>query len=134
MSPEEIADGLIPDSRARSVDERYYRDTGCYPAQHVLLLREKTWLKDKSIGDRLVYLFNQCEEYFAAGQRQYPYNTPWQIEEVERTELLMGRDFHIHGLEKSRHTVDEFCKCAYEDGMTKKRLTAEDYFREYLEG
>jgi 4,5-dihydroxyphthalate decarboxylase len=121
---------LFPDYRL--VEQKYYIDTGCYPAQHVLLLREKKWLKDKSIGNRLIDLFNQCEEYFAASQRQYPYNTPWQIEDVERTELLMGQDFHIHGLEKSYRAIDEFCKCAYEDKLTNKRLTVEDYFSEFL--
>lgn len=121
---------LIPDYYA--VEQGYYKDTGCYPTKHVLLLREKTWLKDKSIGDRLISLFNRCEEYFAASQLQYPNNTPWQIEDVERTELLMGHDFHIHGLEKSYRAIDEFCKCAYEDKLTKKRLTVEDCFSEFL--
>ncbi len=114
------------------VDRKYFLDTGCYPTQHVLILRKKIWVEDKSIGSRLIELFNKCEKYFAASQLQYPYNTPWQIEEVERTELLMGHDFHFHGLEKSYHAVDEFCKCAYMDKLTTKRLTVEDYFSEFL--
>lgn len=121
---------LFPDYR--SIEQQYFKDTGCYPTQHVMLLRKKTWEEDTSIGNRLLELFNKCEKYFAASQRQYPYNTPWQIEDVEGTELLMGQDFHMHGIKKNYHIMDEFCKCAYEDKMTKKLLTIENYFREFL--
>jgi hypothetical protein len=58
--------------------------------------------------------------------------TPWQIGEVEETELLMGPDYHAHGLEKNRDTVDAFCQSAFDDGLTERRVTVDEYFAEFL--
>jgi hypothetical protein len=44
----------------------------------------------------------------------------------------MGADYHAHGLTKNRHAVDVFCRSAFEDGLTRRRLTVEDFFAEFL--
>jgi 4,5-dihydroxyphthalate decarboxylase len=121
---------LVADSRA--VEKRYFTETGCYPPQHVLLLRRQTWEKDPSIGERLVETFQQCETRFHGSQRLYPYSTPWLSAEIEETELLMGQGFHAHGLEKNRRAVDVFCQSAFDDGLTKRRVTVEEFFAEFL--
>lgn len=116
----------------RDREQKYFAESGCYPPQHVILLRRATWERDPSMGRRLVETFNRSEEAFEAAQRQYPYNSPWLIEDVEQTVRLMGADYHAHGFEKNRHAVDVFCRSAFEDGLTKKPLTAEDMFAEFL--
>lgn len=116
----------------RAVEQRYYEQTRCYPPQHVLVLRRPVWEKDPSVGRRLVDVFDRCESAFQAAQRLFPYGTPWQVTDVEDTERLMGLDYHAHGLEKNRHAVDVFCRSAFEDGLTKRRLTVEDFFAEFL--
>lgn len=121
---------LVADFRA--IEKRYFKQTGCYPPQHVLLLRKEVWEKDPSIGRRLVETFDQCEATFQGGQRLFPYSTPWLIAEVEETELVMGQGFHAHGLEKNRHALDVFCQSAFDDGLTKRRLTVETFFAEFL--
>ncbi len=121
---------LIPDFR--SVEKRYYEKTRCFPTQHVLLVRKEVWDKDPSIGGRLVEAFSQCEAKFQEGLHLFPYTTPWQIAEVEETDLLMGADFHAHGLEKNRNEVDVFCQGGFDDGQTQRRVTVEEYFAEFL--
>ena len=116
----------------RAMEQKYFADTGCYPPQHVVLVRRATWERDPSVGRRLVDAFNESEAAFEAGQRQFPYNSPWLIEDVEDAARLMGVDYHSHGLPKNRHAVDVFCRCAFEDGLTKRRLTVEDVFAEFL--
>ena len=116
----------------RSLEQRYFADTGYYPTQHVLLLRRQVWERDPSVGGRLVEIFEQCERTFTASQRLFPYCTPWHIAEVEETELLMGPDYHAHGLEKNRATVDAFCQSAFDDGLTERRVTVDEYFAEFL--
>jgi hypothetical protein len=44
----------------------------------------------------------------------------------------MGADYHAHGLEKNRHAVGVFCRAAFEDGLTRRRLTADDVFADFL--
>jgi 4,5-dihydroxyphthalate decarboxylase len=116
----------------RAMEQKYFADTGCYPPQHVVLVRRATWERDPSVGRRLVDAFNESEAAFEAGQRQFPYNSPWLIEDVEDAARLMGFDYHSHGLQKNRHAVDVFCRSAFEDGLTKRRLTVEDFFAEFL--
>lgn len=116
----------------RTMEQKYFADSGCYPPQHVVLLRRASWERDPSAGRRLVEAFNESETVFEAGQRQFPYNSPWLIEDVEDAARLMGVDYHAHGLGKNRHAVDVFCRSAFEDGLTRRRLTVEDFFAEFL--
>jgi len=56
----------------------------------------------------------------------------WLIADVEDAARLMGADYHAHGLEKNRRDVDVFCRSAFEDGLTRRRLTADDVFADFL--
>lgn len=115
-----------------SVEKRYFKDTGCYPPQHVILLRREVWEKDPSLGSRLLRVLADCEARFQEGQHLFPYATPWQIADVEQTDLAMGRDYHGHGLAKNRRALDVFCEQAFKDGLTKRRVSVEDYFADFL--
>jgi 4,5-dihydroxyphthalate decarboxylase len=117
----------------RSLEQQYFAQTRCYPPQHVLVLRQSSWERHRSAARRLLDAFNAAETQFEAAQRQYPYNSPWLIGEVEDAARLMGRDYHAHGFEKNHHAVDVFCESAFADGLTKRRLTPNEFFAEFLE-
>jgi 4,5-dihydroxyphthalate decarboxylase len=121
---------LIPDFR--SVEQKYFAATRCYPPQHVMLVRRDVWQKDPTVGRRLVAACDESDAAFHAAQRLYPYNSPWLIGDIEEAEAVMGADYHAHGLDKNRHAVDVFCQGAFDDGLTKRRLTVEDFFSEFI--
>jgi hypothetical protein len=79
-----------------------------------------------------VETFAECERKFQEGLHMFPYSTPWQMAEVEKTDHLMGSDYHAHGLEENRHVVDTFCQGGFDDGQTERRVTVEEYFAEFL--
>jgi 4,5-dihydroxyphthalate decarboxylase len=116
-----------------AIERKYYADTGCFPPQHVIVLRRASWTRDRSIGRRLVEAFNESEAAFEALQRQFPYNSPWLVDEVEGAARLLGTTYHAHGFEKNRQAVDVFCQAAFDDGLTKRRVTAEEFFQEFLQ-
>ena len=122
---------MIPDFPG--LEKRYFRETGFYPPQHVLLMKRSAWERNPKVGSGLLGVFQECEDVFVGNQRQYPYESPWMIKEVEDTELLMGRDYHAHGFERNHAAVDAFCEAAFEDGLTSRRVTVEEYFQEFLE-
>jgi 4,5-dihydroxyphthalate decarboxylase len=99
----------------------------------VIVLRRASWERNPSAGPRLVDAFNQSETAFEAIQRQFPYNSPWLIDEVENTARLMGPTYHAHGLEKNRRAVDVFCQAAFDDRLTKRRVTVDEFFAEFLQ-
>jgi 4,5-dihydroxyphthalate decarboxylase len=116
----------------RGVEQKYFADTRCYPPQHVVLLHRASWERDPAAARRLVDALNKSETAFEAAQRQFPYSSPWLIEDVEEAVRVMGSDFHAHGLERNRHAVDVFCQSAFEDGLTKRLLTLQDFFADFL--
>ncbi len=121
---------LIPEFP--SLEKQYFRETGFYPPQHVLLMKRAAWERNPQVGSSLLETFQECEAVFTGGQRLYPYESPWMIKEVEDTELLMGLDYHAHGLVKNHAAVDAFCEAAFEDGLTARRITVQEYFEEFL--
>ncbi|MGH9333237.1 MAG: hypothetical protein ACRD21_05745, partial [Vicinamibacteria bacterium] len=121
---------LFPDFP--SIEKRYFEETRCYPPQHLLVLREEVWERDPSIGKPLVAMFDECERKFLENQHLFPYASPWLIAEVEETDRVMGREYFAQGLEKNREQLDVFCRSGFEDGLTKRRVTVEEYFAEFF--
>ena len=122
---------LIPDFRP--VEQKYFRDTGAYPPQHHVVLRRATWEANKWIARSLTDAFVACNNLFTAGQRGFPYSTPWLEVELEETTALMGEDFHPYGLEPNRKQMEMFNEMGFAAGLTSRQVTVEDYFAEYLE-
>jgi 4,5-dihydroxyphthalate decarboxylase len=69
---------------------------------------------------------------FGAAQRGFPYVSPWLEAELEETEAVMGTDFHPYGFEKNRRTIEVFANQAFELGIVAGRISAEEYFADFL--
>jgi 4,5-dihydroxyphthalate decarboxylase len=117
----------------RAVERDYFRRTGCFPPQHLMILRRADWEQNKWIARSLTDAFIRCNDIFAATQRNFPYVSPWLDIELEETEALMGADFHPYGFEKNRKTIDVFCRQAFDLGIVSRLIAADEYFAEYLE-
>jgi 4,5-dihydroxyphthalate decarboxylase len=120
-------------SDVRAVERDYFQRTGCFPPQHLIILRREVWEANKWIARALTDAFIQCNDMFAAAQRNFPYVSPWLDVELEETEALMGADFHPYGFEPTRAVIDTFCRQAYDIGIVGRVVTAEEYFAEFLE-
>ncbi len=121
---------LFPDFRP--IERDYFRRTGMFPPQHLIVLRREVWERDKWIARSLTQAFIRADEMFAAAQRNFPYVSPWLEAELEETEALMGADFHADGFEKNRQQIDVFCRQAHVLGITGRLVTAEEYFADFL--
>jgi 4,5-dihydroxyphthalate decarboxylase len=122
---------LFPD--CRDIERAYFKATGVYPPQHLVVIRRELWQRDKSLARRLTDAFIRSNAMFAAAQRNFPYVSPWLDRELEETEALMGADFHQDGFERNRETVDIFCRQAFDLRITRRRIAPEKYFAEFLE-
>jgi 4,5-dihydroxyphthalate decarboxylase len=119
-------------SDIRTIERDYFRDTRCFPPQHLVILRRDVWERNRWIARSLTDAFIRCNDAFASAQRQFPYVSPWLEAELEETEAVMGADFHPYGFEKNRDTIDIFCRQAQELGIVGRLITAEEYFAEFL--
>ena len=116
----------------RSTEQRYFRDTGVYPPQHLVVMRREVWERDRSLALRLTNAFVRNNQVFEAAQRSFPYVMPWHDLENEAAEAIMGPDYHADGLEANRRTMEQFCQMGYEIGLTSRLVSVDDYFAEYL--
>jgi 4,5-dihydroxyphthalate decarboxylase len=123
---------LFPDFRAIECD--YFRRTGAFPPQHLIVLRREAWEANKWLAGALTDAFIRCNQMFAESQRNFPYVSPWLEAELEETEAVMGADFHPYGFEPNRAVIDTFCRQAHQSGLTGRLVTAEEYFAELLAG
>ncbi|MGH7211983.1 MAG: hypothetical protein ACREF1_11060, partial [Acetobacteraceae bacterium] len=115
----------------RSLEQRYFRETGAFPPQHLIVLRRAVWEANPWIANSLTDAFIRCNDAFTASQRGFPYATPWLEAELEDTTALMGEDYHPYGLERNRAQIEMFCRTGFEAGLTQKLVSVDDYFAEF---
>jgi 4,5-dihydroxyphthalate decarboxylase len=118
----------------RRIEQEYFRTTGAFPPQHLIVLRREVWEANRWIAGSLTEAFGAANDWFAAAQQGFPYATPWLEAELEETEATMGADFHPYGLEPNRAQIDMFAGEAFRLGLTSRKVTTEEYFEDYLQG
>jgi 4,5-dihydroxyphthalate decarboxylase len=121
---------LFPDFRP--VEQEYFRRTGAFPPQHLIVLRRDAWEAHRWIARRLTDAFIEGNDAFTAAQKGFPYATPWLEAELEDTAAVMGEDFHPYGVERNRAQIDMFAGEAFRLGLTSRRITVEEYFEDFL--
>jgi 4,5-dihydroxyphthalate decarboxylase len=121
---------LFPDFR--EPEQEYFRKTGAFPPQHLIVLRRDAWEANRWIARSLTDAFTAANDAFTAAQRSFPYATPWLEAELEDTIAAMGEDFHPYGLERTRSQIDMFAEEAFRLGLTGRRVAVEEYFADFL--
>jgi 4,5-dihydroxyphthalate decarboxylase len=53
---------------------------------------------------------------------------PWMEAEAAATRALMGNDYWRYGIADCRHEIEVMARYAHEQGLTGRRLTAEELF------
>src|SRR5439155_5613624 len=123
---------LFPDFR--SIEQEYFLKTGAFPPQHLIVLRREVWEANRWIAKSVTDAFIAANDCFTAAQNGFPYATPWLEAELEDTMAVMGEDFHPYGLERNREQIEMFAGEAFRLGFTRRRVTTDDYFADYLQG
>lgn len=119
-------------SDIRAVDRDYFRHTGVFPPQHLVVLRRDVWERAPFSARALTDAFIRANDLFTRGQRMFPYAAPWLELELEETAEVMGENFHPHGLEANRAVIEKFCRQAHALGITSRLISVEEYFEDYL--
>lgn len=116
----------------RAVEREYFQATRMFPPQHLVVLRREAWEANKWIARSLTDAFARCTGVFGKAQRSFPYASPWQDAELEETEALMGADFHADGFQQNRAAIEVFAEQALKAGIVSRRISAEEYFEDFL--
>jgi 4,5-dihydroxyphthalate decarboxylase len=122
-------DRLFPNYR--EVEQAYYRKTKYFPIMHLVAVRT-------SLAEQYPWLpasvFKALQASKAIGLEkltnlaQLAVALPWMEAEAADTRALMGGDYWRYGVADCRHEIDVMTRYAHEQGLTGRRLTAEELF------
>lgn len=120
---------LLPDAYATERD--YFRRTGLFPIMHVLTLRRSLYERSPWLAMNLtkaftVALHNALERLSEKTASRAP--LPWSGELAEQERKTFGREPFVYGVEANRTDLDAFFGYAHEQGVTPRRLAAEEPF------
>jgi len=118
---------LFSDYKDREMS--YYKKTGIFPIMHVLAAKRSTVEKHPDLSQKLIALFSHASQY--ARQKLHfegSLSLAWKIHYLEEEEKALGSDAWAYGVEKNRAALDKFLSYAYDMGVSKRKMTAEDLF------
>ena len=113
------------------LEEAYFRKTRIYPIMHVVVMRRETYERQRWVAMNLLKAFEEAkrrslEQLVEIGLSHVP--LPWLAEHARRWQALAGEDFWPYGIEPNRPTLEAFLQYAHEQGVTRRRLQAEEIF------
>lgn len=122
---------LFPDYRAE--EQRYFERTRIFPIMHVIAIRRTVYDANPWIARNLFDAFEQSKRAAIArlsGIQTSHLPTAWAPEEMAKVQKLLFADSEVwpYGLEANRPTLEPFLSYCYEQGVIKRKLSADELF------
>ena len=113
------------------VEREYFHTTGIFPIMHVVVVR-------RDIHEASRWVARSLYEAFLAAQRltyedlaetaAQKAMLPWAHAHFETARREMGEDYWPYGVERNRATLDTFLRYSFEQGLSKRQLSADELF------
>ncbi|MGG5824045.1 PhnD/SsuA/transferrin family substrate-binding protein [Falsiroseomonas sp. HW251] len=120
---------LFADPAAAAAE--WYRRRGIFPIMHVVGIRRSLVEAHPWLPQSVFKAFTAARDIALQRLRDttaLAVSLPFLVEETERTQALMGTDFWPYGLASNRETLDVFLQHHHAQGLSPRRLTAEELF------
>jgi 4,5-dihydroxyphthalate decarboxylase len=120
----------------REEETRFFQKTGIFPIMHVLGIKREVVEQHPWVPINMFHAFERSKA-IAMKRMANPRIVPlaWYREEWEAQEQILGPDPWEYGLtERNRHTIETLAAYSHEQGLTRRRLTADDLFVSTFQG
>lgn len=120
---------LWPDYR--SIEERYYRDTGVFPIMHVVVIRNEMLSRHPWIAMNLFRAFDEAKTNSLRRLSSIVNSSvavPWMHDTYHRAQQVLGDNFWPYGIEPNLHTLNAFLQYCGEQGLTQRTVSVEELF------
>jgi 4,5-dihydroxyphthalate decarboxylase len=120
---------LFPDFVA--VEREYFRETGIFPIMHTVAIRREVYEANRWIAQSLAKAFTESQRLTYEDLREsaaLKAMLPWLTAHVEQAIADMGDDYWPYGFERNRSTLDTFLRYHHEQGLSGRRLRADEIF------
>ena len=125
---------LFPDFKNEEIT--YYKKTGIFPIMHVLGVKQEIVDQHPWVPINMFQAFQRAKA-IAVARMANPRIVPlaWYREAWEEQEQILGPDPWEYGLgDRNRHTIETLAGYSHEQGLTRRRLTADDLFVSVFQG
>jgi 4,5-dihydroxyphthalate decarboxylase len=125
---------LFPDFKAEEI--AFYRKTGIFPIMHVMGIKQEIVDRHPWVPINMFHAFEKAKA-IAMARMANPRIVPlaWYREAWEEQEEIMGPDPWEYGLgAKNRRNIETLAGYSHEQGLTQKRLSADDLFVSTFQG
>jgi 4,5-dihydroxyphthalate decarboxylase len=120
---------LFPNYKA--VEQDYYRRTKIFPIMHTIVARKDVLAEHPWVARSMFEAFSAARDLAVEGLHDTDalrLALPWLIDHVEEAWQVFGKDFWAYGLEPNRPTLDALGRYVHEQGLSPRRVHAEEIF------
>lgn len=120
---------VLADPRAAERD--YWEASGVFPIMHVVVLRPDFHRANPWAATNLYEALDEARARSVARMLDATAShvpLPWVSDSARDAAAAFGGDLWPYGIEPNQVTIDAFARYAHEQGLTPRRLTAEDLF------
>lgn len=116
----------------RSYEAEYYKETGYVPGIHILALKESFVKAHPGVVEELCRTLQASRDMWRAKRRRYAETTPWILQDLIDEGRILAPNYDSYKFEDNKKMLDDFCREAYEQHLTKHCNSAEILFaKEY---
>jgi len=120
---------LFPDYRTAELE--YFRKTRIFPIMHMIVMRRGTYEQNRWIAMNLFQAFQEAKQRSVERLREIGLShvpLPWLSDTTRAWQEAIGEDFWPYGVVPNRPTLEAFLQYAYEQGVCRRKLAAEELF------
>jgi 4,5-dihydroxyphthalate decarboxylase len=125
---------LFHDFKAEEI--AFYKKTGIFPIMHVMGIKQEIVDRHPWVPINMFHAFQKAKA-IAMARMANPRIVPlaWYREAWEEQEEILGPDPWEYGLgERNRHNIEALAGYSHEQGLTQRRLSADDLFVSMFQG
>ncbi len=121
---------LFPDTKAEEL--RYFKKTGVFPMNHVIVIRQKILHENPWMAAELVEGFEKSKEFSYASLEDYDWsnasNIVWQRFAVTEQREVFGNDPYPYGMKSNRKALQVFLELCMEQQLLDGKVGIDDVF------
>ena len=115
----------------REAEQAYFRRTGIFPPQHLIVIRREAHNAAPWVARRLYAALEESKRAWQRDRRRLTDAFPWTLAEIEETAVLMGEDWLPNGLEANRTAIQAFVDEQVAQGLIDTRVSADALFADF---
>ncbi len=111
--------------------KRYFRKTGFFPINHVIVVRDEILRQQPWVGANLLEAFQRSKEVAYERIEEFvngPHSFVWLEELVHEMNSTFGDDPYPYGLKKNKEIIETMTQYAFEQGLISRKLVPEELF------